>query len=535
MNQLDIRSVVQNYLEQHALEIKVPINDQAILLQHLCEYPEFAELTAKLTTHLVAQLPNPTLSDFCSALNALQKANPSHITGEHLALLAKQLVQIELAPGGPYMQNKAHPMALNIAIAKFAELHNEILPGVMQFLSESINQANLFELWQMQTLDIPSAKAKFLQKQKELPKDTPLQIALSERPLTRYQYHLLAHYQSTKKADTSQSGFSKLVIALLLYKKLNPTVQKIPFSYEQTHIIARFKADLQAILPDTEPTISTLLQTDAKGEISMLPSYFNNCLPYTTPQTTLQTLGVANLFVWLAYSLYDELIDQTATPTMLPLANIAHRKALEYYRNIVEPSFYEYVLQVFTDMDKANLWELQNCRTLVQDEYIDIKSLPTYGTGNLFATRAAAHYLGPIALLTAAGWQPGERRFLDIQQGFTHYLIARQLNDDLHDWKEDLQAGILSYTVTALLRTCDATNQNHHLPTLLVNLEQQFWQETLEQQCNQVITHIIQAQELFSRHIQLKGPFNMLLEDIEQTARHGLQTWQQQRDFLTTF
>jgi hypothetical protein len=533
MSRPDIRSVAQDYIQQHA--VAAPVSDQAILLHYLCEYPEFAKLTIKLTTYVVTHLQDLPLPDFCSALNALQKVDPSNITGEHLASLAKHLVQIESAPGGPYLENETNPLTLNIAIAQFAELHNETLPGVIQFLSESIDKANLFELWQMQALHIPSAKAQFLQRQKELPKNTPLQIVLSERPLTPYQHHLLAHYQPTEEAPINQSGFSSLIMTLLIYKKLTPALQKVPFSQEQTHITTRFKTDLQAILPDIEPILRSLLKTDTKGEISMLPSYFNSCLPNAAPQTTLQTLGVANLLVWLAYSLYDELIDQTAIPTMLPLANIAHRKALEYYRDIVGHSFYEYVLQVFTEMDKANLWELQNCRALVQDEYIDIKSLPVYGNGNLFANRAAAHYLGPIALLTAAGWQPAERRFLDIQQGFAHYLIARQLNDDLHDWKEDLQAGILSYTVAALLRACNVTNQTHYLPTLLGNLEQQFWQETLQHQCNQVITHIAQARELFDNHIQLQGPFNMLLEDIEQTARRGLQTWQQQRDFLTTF
>lgn len=68
----------------------------------------------------------------------------------------------------------------------------------------------------------------------------------------------------------------------------------------------------------------------------------------------------------------------------------------------------------------------------------------------MLAWRSCIHILGPLIVASFTPSLSGKD--LDtLTSGLHHYLIARQLGDDIHDWREDLTAGRISAVVALLL------------------------------------------------------------------------------------
>lgn len=111
-----------------------------------------------------------------------------------------------------------------------------------------------------------------------------------------------------------------------------------------------------------------------------------------------------------------------------------------------------------------------------------------------------------------------------IESAFRHYLIARQLNDDLHDWYEDVQAGQASYVVTAILRDMHVTPGIYNVTILLSDMQKRFMRTTMEHMCELTLHHIHHAQHSFAKS-QLLQPANEIygsLNKLELSVQHSL-------------
>jgi len=208
-------------------------------------------------------------------------------------------------------------------------------------------------------------------------------------------------------------------------------------------------------------------------------------MPTATP--LVKNLNKGSVNGWLAYTLYDDFIDNDLDGQKLPLANLAMRKSVLYFKKAFNnPVYHAFVDRAFELMDSANMWEINNAR--------DEKNLPNYFNLNKLAERSWGQIISPTALLVAKGYTIDSVEAKHLHGFMRHYVIAKQLSDDCHDWQNDLARGHMSAVVTMLLKSCP---QNDNLTR-----QQYFWQNTIIQ-VNRLIRHHI---KLSKKHLNACQP-----------------------------
>lgn len=257
------------------------------------------------------------------------------------------------------------------------------------------------------------------------------------------------------------------------------------------------------------------------------------------PAGLTETLGLANLYGWLAYTIYDDFIDEEGKPEMIPVANTALRRSLDNFTEALPANklFAAFVRRIFDAIDSANAWELADCRFRVRGKELVVGKLPDYGNLAKLAERSIGHALPPMAILAATGISVdgvASRRTL---QTFRHYLIARQLNDDAHDWSEDLQNGHITPVVAQVLSGLSVKPGNHDLSKLLTMARRQFWRTTLPEVCLQMRRHVRLSRQNLSRSRLFKPDsfIESLLDGLETSTAETLAQQRGAEDFLTQY
>lgn|GEM_PF-2633047 len=122
---------------------------------------------------------------------------------------------------------------------------------------------------------------------------------------------------------------------------------------------------------------------------------------------------------------------------------------------------------------------------------------------------------------------------LNLDKAFQHYLSAKQLNDDAHDWQKDLTNGHATSVVTRIL----ASYGQAYNPSEMQKLQKIFWHEVIVDVCKEINDHIIKARAA----IRDFGPidnvdfFTKLIEPQAASAEKALFEREQSLAFLTTF
>jgi len=191
---------------------------------------------------------------------------------------------------------------------------------------------------------------------------------------------------------------------------------------------------------------------------------------------TIEQLSLANLYGWMAYRIYDELEDNEGNASILPAANLFLRALCGIYRRLDEKisGSWRLLESTMDRVDNANAWEQEYCRT-------DSAVLPAFGDYANLAERSIGHAMGPLTELLAAGYAPDSEEYAATETFFRHYLIARQMNDDAHDWERDLARGRVNSIATLVLQLKiqnDATNITQ-LAADIPSLRQTFWTKTI--------------------------------------------------------
>lgn len=277
-----------------------------------------------------------------------------------------------------------------------------------------------------------------------------------------------------------------------------------------------------------------IFRVDHGHEISGLAEMFAASLTrHDTTELDTTTLGAANLLTWVAYSIYDDIIDEDEGGAHLSLANATSRKADMLYSSLARDID---VNAIFTDMDVANAWELKHCRFSVTGPTIVISALPRYGTLQRLADRSRAHLLGPLIVAEAAGFDARTQH--RIARALDDYLVARQLNDDLHDWTDDLRDGHISPVVARLLLLADIQSGHHNLAALTQRLRHVFWSDGLIE-LSLIAKRRIERSErelIKSGALLPDSPFiNNVLRPIRRSLEQGLQRHNQDKQFLASY
>jgi len=281
-------------------------------------------------------------------------------------------------------------------------------------------------------------------------------------------------------------------------------------------------------------------RADHNHEIVLMPHMFADILADPSPISSqqLQLLGQANFFCWIATIIYDDFIDEEGEPPRLPLANIAHRQSLNLYQQalVTRPALNRYVMHVYDQVDAANAWELKHARARVEGDAITLGPLPRYGDRVVLAHRAFGHAIGPMLItMQLTGVRP--KQIDAVNSAMQHYLIARQLNDDLHDWRGDLRCGQLSTVVVDLLRGAHIAPGTYKLSELVSRLERYFFQHGLYGVCTQLIAHTKACRQALAASgvAGTLGGFMQLVDNLQASAAAAMGVQADEQAFLEAY
>jgi hypothetical protein len=538
--------------------------------------------------------PDDLDDTFCS-LSALYLHNPKLIDEAALTAAIKLLLANEARIGGPYrtwlVPAKSAAvwrdvdLAVNSNIAYFLSLVSNPLPNLVDFIDRAIKTGKLSSPYYPSAYPLiyyvsrgysgrqQQALISEVQKLAQAAA-TPLELALAVSSLLR----LGAYDQAAaiKKllgqqapdgswpaaafcldpaidGQTYYNGAAALTTALVIealelfiqipdhHQPIQPT-PKTAVSAAKTRVLALAETQCQKLEPVLGSTMMSALRnlTDSPNgeEIIQLAAEFNRSLlqPLKKPNGFFDRLGLANLYGWLAYTVYDDFYDGAGQVDLLPAANVALRNSWRSFTQAVpgQPSLTALATETFAAIDGANAWELKHCRSPIKGKGIQLQAMPDYGGLSKAAERSLGHSLAPLAVLLAVGVPPKSAAFRHIRQALFHYLIVRQLNDDVHDWQTDLEHGHISYVVTRILSDLKVKPGNYRLPDLTARGRQQFWHHTLPVLCQEMQSHVDQGRRELTASGLLKenNILAQLLSDLELSIADAARSQQEAVNFL---
>jgi len=429
--------------------------------------------------------------NFC-VLSALLEYNSEIIDGAAIAKILMFLTSIEEKQGGPYYsdiskQDKKIDLGVNVAIAYFLSLQNVNLPE-LDNLIESAIENNDFQSKLFRTCEpIIYFISKFY---KGAQKEKLINFILEKRGETKNQFDNLL-------AETALNN--------LKHKEIKTTLEKVKDEEEIRMMDAIIKvADKRFSLLQGEIRNYALkqIQRTIKGnpnkQMPLMPYYFKKALGKKGQRISdemVARLGLANIFFWTAFIIYDDFIDEEGDPKIISTANLFARGFTTFFNTLfTKDSEFNYFFRKLMDkLDAANTWEAVNCRTKVSGSKIEIpQSVPVYGNYDLAYEPSSAHILDPVAMLYYLDYQQNSSEVQNLISYFRNYLIAMQVNDDAHDWKEDLERGHLSAVVVMLLKDYQEKypdKKEIDMEKDLSELQKIFWFKTIVSAAKTAVWH----------------------------------------------
>lgn len=492
-------------------------------------------------------LPYPDdLDDTFCALSALYLHHKKIIQGDVLAHAMQMLAALEVREGGPYYtwlirDKKAGKiwrdvdLIVNANIAYFLSLHDVRLPHLDQLFKQALKKKRYISPYYPKPFAFFYFLSRFLQdnKQKEVliravktsAPQSALDVSLSLCTLLQLGYkglELDAYVKKILQQQEKNGGWK----ASAFYTGVNPKRDKKLYAgsaalstaicvealslYSKTQQPRKEKKDQnlsihKAVVQYTEARIQTLpphirkvtqqylhqmIQADKERQIALLPFYTQQALGKLgkrVPAAMIAKLGAANLYGWIAYTIYDNFLDEEGDPHALPVANFCLRELTLIFSSISSKknAFQKLFQSIMDTQEEANIWEVTHCR-IPKNSTIKTK-FPNFGNFHYLADRSFGHALGPIALFLTLGIDSDSNDVKNLFAFFHNFLISKQLGDDAHDWEHDLKRGQIN-SVGAML-----------LKVKTKNLEQYFWHHTAEQVCKLIEKHNALALEALNK------------------------------------
>jgi len=564
------------------------------LLKEKSDYWSFNYWFRKSNWYKKEPYPDDVDDTFC-ALAALYEYNPKLFDGKVMAKIVTMLTSAEKKEGGPYDMWLVPPegrktwndtdLVVNSNVAFFLSLQDIFLPKVNAFIEKSVDERDYEfpynKIYPAIYFISRFYKGKKMHKMVDLllryqesngAWENPLRSALAVSSLINFSgnAHLpalekgIAYLQKTQRSDgswpafsfywqmrtpqkTLYAGSSSITTALCLeainkfQETKNPkqtlhtrkssakTKVKGTVHKEVIKIVEkRFTECGVDLKKEAKKVIDKTIQGDTDGQIALLPYFFKMSLGgygKNIPDQMLVNLGVANMFGWMAYTIYDDFLDQEGEPKLLSLANVCLRESAEIFHSVLPrgTGFADFSKNIFDIIDNANTWEVTHCRSR--------KNLPNYGGYSKLAEKSLGHCLGPMAILFALGYKKDSSEVKYALQFFKHYLIARQLDDDAHDWEDDLKRGQINAVAAKLLMQSKGLKGD---PEKLKNI---FWQKTVAGFCNDVFLHTKKARQHIAKVSIIKNSelFENMLYPVEVSAKKALKERQETLKFIRAY
>jgi hypothetical protein len=280
-------------------------------------------------------------------------------------------------------------------------------------------------------------------------------------------------------------------------------------------------------------------------QIFLLPYHFATSLHERYAKKISGTvqieLGAATVFGWIAYTIFDNTLDNEGNPEHISVATLCLREVVDIYGRTMPPSGRALFTAIMDGIDRANAWERRNCFRPV----VDLRTLPSYGDDSILAEKSLGHALGPIAILLQLGQNVTSTDTKALISFFKHYLIARQLNDDAHDWLADLKRGFLnSVSVEVLKRwhkkqpTVSAISLSpDFFATEETNLQRIFWNTTIVGVLKKIDKHCTQARRDLAKIHSLRTTdyFTNIIASLEHASATAKREREMTLEFLKTY
>ncbi len=545
----------------------------------------------QLGSEAAEQYPYPDdLDDTTCALVGLQHFDARLIDGQVLGYLAQHLSLVESAPGGPYgtwlIDRQALPEwydidpAVNANIGYLLALQQVTLPGLEQYFAKRLASGELQSSYYVSQVPTLYFLARWYRgsayKQMQKLVNQGLQTALQNKNALHLAMLLTAarHLQAPRTMISRAAERLKSLAAgdhwpaSDLY--LDPTIHGIKQYAGSAALTTAFA--LEALIVDQLPSVMSnrsaepinierlvnrlsraitqpdlrrryrrfahqLIAQDTDQQVSGLATLTALACGKSLIPKTLTALNLASLHGWVAYTIYDDIWDDEAKKELLGVANVALRQTLQQFQSSLpgREDFFQLVNQILTIVDGANTWEVLNGRANRTDDILYINRLPDYGTHNQLAERSLGHSLAAHGVLLAYGHELGSPEQQALQSFFRHYLIARQLNDDAHDWEVDLERGHLTAVVTLLLEA-HGTYRRLKLSQVMPGLRQLFWNTVLDEVAGLIDEHIQRArQALIACPFKDNSIYESWLVQLERVTEQALHERGETQKFITSF
>lgn len=514
------------------------------------------------------------------ALIALFKHDSSLFDGNLLAKTLKTLILAESKEGGPYKDDNGVDLGTNAIIAYFLSLQDVDLPNMQNFFSDFVKKRNFDSKLIKNKYFIIYLISKCLKKEKKalisylLEEKNASQDALSSLLILNSLIDLGCNFLDLtdeinliKKQEidstsifitnngevVNNSAYLANIFYLELISKKNKEIKKdFLLEKEKTILFStlelakkRFKDLPQDIAEIALNRIKKTIKDNKDKQMSLMAYYTKKSLGKNGQKISDQLIAeinLANIFFWTAFVIYDDFWDEDEEqdPKLLPIANFYARHYIEYFSSLFpkETMFNTFFQKLMDKLDAANTWENMHCRAKVIDSKLIIpEKLPNYGNYDLKFYPSSGHILGSVALFCFLGYYNEVRPLIAY---FKHYLIAMQINDDVHDLEEDLRRGHLSTVVTLTINDFKEKypyKKEIDLNNDLKEIKEIFWFKTVRNASEIAIYHTKKSREALKSISVIKNyaPLGHYIDIVENVAKSTLNEQVKSIDFLKTF
>jgi len=549
------------------------------------------------------QMPYPDdLDDTFCALNSLFLFDNKLITGSAYAHIVQLLTSVEEKEGGPYktwlVSQKTSgwddvDIVVNSNIAYFLSMQDIKLPNLQLFFKKRFQKEKLQSSYYPSLYPCLYFLSRFYADKKGIEKilltkknkegywENPLYTSLAilallngnfpPKKLEKSIAYLLEqqnknHWEAyafcidpAQKGKTYYAGSPALTTAFcltglsLFMKHMSEIKARVKNNDEKIYIQEILNSKLlqfhtKELTGVKDLLVEKLISKDNAKQIPLMPYFFSQALGKNREKMQKKDIILlcqANVLGWLAYTIYDDFLDEEGNPKLLPLANICLRRLTLIFDTAFSTNksispFFHSVLDI---IEKANFWEVTHCRLPLKDNEIefDIAKLPEFSDLEQLAHKSLGHGLGPLTILLLLGYKQTDKEFISLYNFFIHYLIAKQLHDDAHDWEEDLSRGHISFSVALLLKKAKEkkiiTTNKLLLKKVIPKLQKLFWHEIIEEVCSNIYFHIESAQKELDSSSVISN--NKKLEDLLKIYKDGADKTLDERkktiDFLQVY
>jgi len=526
---------------------KVSQNDQIILIRK------------KLKDWLLEQkdknwIFNENLMINFIAISALTE----DIDGESLGKILNILTSREKQEGGPYYSNdKQVDLGFNVAIAHFLFLNKVELPNINELIEIAIDKkdfsSNLLDsfliIYLISKIYQGTNKQKLsnyiLEKINNL-EEIDKALALSA----------LVSLKTDVNTSSNKETESPLIAAIYLNLENTKTSDIKDVNYNEEwmlkKIITKAENRFSSLSPDLKnialSEIKRTLGTNKDKQMSLISYYFKNSLGSRgkiISDDLIAEAGLANIFFWTAFIIYDDFWDEDekAIPSILPCANLYARHYTDFYNNILPetPEFHIFFHNLMDKLDTANTWETLHCRTkVIGSKFVIPDKLPDYQNYEYKFQAASGQILGPLVMLIKSGFSLNSQETSNLIEYFKNYLIAMQINDDAHDWVEDMERGHLSTVVVMLIKDWQEKFPNKleiDLINDLAELQKLFWFKTIKVACETAVSYTEKSRKSLEslKFLEDPSPLARFINIAENVAKSALTEQQKSLDILKVF